>query len=185
MVVAVSGCEASTCFGVAVGIRDVGFDVVDRGSVQKISALDMDDRTILRIQCNACKLHTGESDRVWAERGAGGEDADSCVSSQFWRTHGRGPFFSDCLGKFPDQPEVGVFFQPSHGFRILIFRIEMDLGFKVCQTALPWDSEFACKITFYISNRTHYAPGCLVALHINNLVVIHMSFTPDLLFHIF
>ena len=49
VVVAVSGCEASTCFGVAVGIRDVGFDVVDRRSVQKISALDMDDRTILRI----------------------------------------------------------------------------------------------------------------------------------------
>ena len=47
VVVAVSGCETSTCFGVAVGIRDVGFDVVDRGSVQKISALDMDDRTIL------------------------------------------------------------------------------------------------------------------------------------------
>ena len=174
-----SGCEASTCFGVAVGIRDVGFDVVDRGSVQKISALDMDDRTILRIPCNACKLHTGEPDRIGTKRGAGGKDADSCVSSQFWRTHGWGPFFSDCLGKFPDQPEVGVFFQPSHGFRILIFRVEMDLGFEVCQTALSWDSEFACKITFYISNRTHHAPGCLI------LVFIHMSVTPDLLFHIF
>ena len=51
--------------------------------------------------------------------------------------------------------------------------------------AIEMHTEFACKITFYISNRTHHAPGCLVALHINNLVVIHMSFTPDLLFHIF
>ena len=145
----------------------------------------MNDRAFLRTQSNACQLHAGEPDRIGTKRRAGGKDADSCVSSQFWRAHGWGPFFSDGPGKFPDQPEVGVFFQSSHSLRVLIFRIEMDLGFKVCQTALPWDSEFACKITFYISNRTHHAPGCLVALHINNLVVIHMSFTPDLLFHIF
>ena len=135
--------KACSCIRVAVGIGNVGLDVVDGGAVHQVGSPHDEHRADFRPNLNGFQFHAGQPQRVGPERRPGGEDAHPGVAAQPRRPDGGGPAVPHGTRKLPHQPDVAEIFQPAHSVRAAVFGRENDLAPQaVHQPALPRDAEF-------------------------------------------
>ena len=136
-----------------VAVGNVGLDVKDGGAVHQIGAAHNQYITILPGMAHFQELYAGQSQIVGPERGAGGKYTHAGVAAQPGRADRWGPALPYCLGKLPDDPQVGVFFNAPQGIGIAVFRLENNDGLQCFhQTALPGDAEFAGEIGMHPGN---------------------------------
>ena len=151
--------ESSRCLRVGIGVGNVGLDVENGGAVHQVGAAHMKNGTILPGMLYPQKPDAGQPQIVGPEGRTGGENPHPGVASQPGRPDSGGPALTDRLGKLPDQPQVGKFFNPPQGIGIPVFRLEHHGGAQILhQSALPGDAELGGEIT---ANPGDGLNGCL------------------------
>ena len=139
------GLRCETCRGirVAVGVGDIGFDVVDGGAVHQVGAPHDEDGADVGPVLDGLQPDAGQAQRVGPEGGAGGKDAHPGVAAETGRADGGRPALPHRAGELPHQPDVAEIFQPAHGVGAAVFGGEDDLAPQtVHQPALAGDAEF-------------------------------------------
>ena len=137
------------CGGVRVTIckGQVGFDIKNGRSVQKIRARNDENEFVIPFFC-LYKLHARQPDRVGTEGGAACEHTHARITTKTGRTDGGRPFFPMGSGKIKQQPKVGKAFYPTQGFFLGVFGFEYDFsGERRGSAALAWNAEFFFEIT--------------------------------------
>ena len=115
--------EACGGVRVAVGVGDVGLDVVDGGAVHQVGAPHDEDGADVRPVLDGFQLDAGQSQRIG-------------------RPDGGGPAVPHRAGKLPHQPDVAEIFETAHGVGIAVFGGKNDLAPQaVHQPALARDAE--------------------------------------------
>ena len=96
--------EAPGGVRVAVGVGDVGLDVVDGGAVHQVGTPHDEDGADVRPVLDGFQLDAGQSQRSWAGKGeAGGKYAHPGVAAEAGRPDGGGPAVPHRAGKLPHQ----------------------------------------------------------------------------------
>ena len=146
-VVELSLCrEACGGVRVAVGVGDVGLDVVDGGAVHQVGAPHDEDGADVRPVLDGFQLDAGQSQRIGPEGRAGGKYAHPGVAAEAGRPDGRGPVVPHRAGKLPHQPDVAEILETAHGVGIAVFGGKNDLAPQaVHQPALARDAELGGK----------------------------------------
>ena len=138
------GLRCETCGGirVAVGVGDIGFDVVDGGAVHQVGAPHDEDGADVGSVLDGFQLDAGQSQRIGPEGRAGGKYAHPGVAAEAGRPDGGGPAVPHRAGKLPHQPDVAEILEAAHGVGIAVFGGENDLAPQaVHQPALARDAE--------------------------------------------
>ena len=67
-----------------IGETEIGFDVVDGGTIEEVRSADDEHGPAVGCVLDAQQFDAGEPDRVGSERRACGEDAHAAVASEPW-----------------------------------------------------------------------------------------------------
>ena len=135
-------CEACGGVRVAVGVGNVGLDVVDGGAVHQVGAPHDEDGADVRPVLDGFQLDAGQSQRIGPEGRAGGKYAHPGVAAEAGRPDGGGPAVPHRAGKLPHQPDVAKILEAAHGVGVAVFGGENDLAPQaVHQPALARDAE--------------------------------------------
>ena len=136
------GRKARRGIRVAVGVWDIGLDVVDGGAVHEVGAPHDEDRAHLGPDLDFFQLDAGQAQRIGPERRAGGKHAHPGVAAQAGRADRGRPGIPHGPGELPHQPDVAEIFQPAHGVRVAVLRGKNDLAPQaVHQPALARDAK--------------------------------------------
>ena len=131
----------------AVCIRKIRLDVIDRRAVHQIGARDIQDRAVLRMKVGLDKLHAGKPQRVRPERRTRSEHAHARLAAQLRRQHRRRPARARDLIKLPDEPQMRKIRDAAQTVRIAVRRLEHDRRDKPGrQPRLTRDAELGRKI---------------------------------------
>ena len=134
--------EAPGGVRVAVGVGDVGLDVVDGGAVHQVGAPHDEDGADVRPVLDGFQLDAGQSQRIGPEGRAGGKYAHPGVAAEAGRPDGGGPAVPHRAGKLPHQPDVAEILEAAHGVGIAVFGGKNNLAPQaVHQPALARDAE--------------------------------------------
>ena len=127
---------------VTVGGEQVGFDVVDRGTVHKVGAT-YKERRVFGVKVSLDELHAGEPDGVGTEGRTRGEDAHAPVAAEPRGPHRRRPSLLLYLRETPDQPQMGELLDTAQRLRVPELGLEHDARpQRRHQPALPRNPEF-------------------------------------------
>ena len=110
----------------AVCIRKIRLDVIDRRAVHQIGARDIQDRAVLRMKVGLDKLHAGKPQRVRPERRTRSEHAHARLAAQLRRQHCRRPACARDLIKLPDEPQMRKIRNAAQTVRIAVRQLEHD-----------------------------------------------------------
>ena len=163
-----------------IGIGHVRFDVEDRGAIHQIGTFHNDNRSKPGIHFHPVKLYARKTEAVGAEGGTGGEDAETHITAQTWRTNGETLNFELCarlcrlarprtlsFRELPDEPEIIEILKPANGLCLPVFWYENDASRQLTdKSALPRNTELRLQRRFEIRYRLYLHQGA--KLHIIN-----------------
>ena len=131
----------------AIGKGQVGLDIQNGRSVQKIRARNNQNAPVLFPFFHSQKLNAGQAYGVGTERGAAGEHADPGIAAKAGRTDGCRPAFSMRRGKIENQPKMGKFFDAAQSFGVIESGLENDFRLQIGgSAALAGYAEFLFEI---------------------------------------
>ena len=145
--------------GMAVGIGEIGLDVVDGGLVGQVRAGDIENGTVLCMEVHFYELYAGKTDRVRAERRARREDPHARFTAELrGRDGGRKlPVFNAV--KVPEEPQMTPAVNPAQEIRVPVGWLEDNFGNQVAgQARLARDTEFGREIRVNAGNVVHGRP---------------------------
>ena len=139
--------KAARRLRVAVGIRQIGLDIVNRRSVHQIRAADDEHRPLRGVQPHFLKRHGRQPDGIGAKRRPRGEHTHARVAAQPRRAHRRRPSLPLAGGKAPDQPQMRKALDAAQRVRVLIGLFEHDFRARFRHdAALAGNAEFLRKV---------------------------------------
>ena len=103
-----AGCRRNT---IAVG--DIGFDIENRGLIEKIDAGELEKKPAL-VPDNRLKFYRRQTEMIGSMRTPSRKNTDSFLAAQPGRTDGRFPSLGQCLMKLKMDPDMGKLLQAAH-----------------------------------------------------------------------
>ena len=139
--------KASHRLRTAVGVGNIGLDIIDGTAIHQIGPGDMDHRSLRGVQFHPFQPHAAQPDGIGPERRTGGKDPHAGIAPQTRRAHRGRPVLAHRLGKLPDEPQVGKTLQPPQGVGIAVLRLKDNGGFQLLhQAALPRDTKLGGEV---------------------------------------
>ncbi len=146
--------KASPRLGKRIRIRQIRFDVDDRGAVHQVCARNDDFRTFRRNGFDSFDFHDGKGDGIRSKGRTRRKDAHSPISAKTRRANGRAETASNVFRKNPEQPQVRKAFQSAERIRVSKPFLENDRRSQVFQNAaLPRNTELFGEIRPDMRNR--------------------------------
>ena len=138
--------EALGGVGVAVGVGNIGLDVVDGGAVHEVGSPHDEDGAHVGTNLDFFQLDAGQAQRIGPEGRAGGENAHAGVAAEAGRADRGRPGVPHGPGELPDQPDVAEIFQTADGVRVAVLGGEDNFAPQaVHKAALARDAELGGK----------------------------------------
>ena len=166
--------KTAECIRVTIGVRHVGLDVEDRGSVHQIGSHDTDYRPLVRMQVYARDAHGRETEIIRTEGRAGGPHPYPFISAQNRRTNGRCLPCIPVFREFPYQPYIIETVQTPQRICIAEFGREYNATLSSSQSALARDSELTAERTVIMGYRRDFQfyNYLIQVSHLLNILVV-------------
>ena len=135
------GGKAATGIRQAVGIGNVGFDIDDGGAIEQIHRPQLQPQ-LAPFATDPVQFDHREAERIGAEGGASGKDADPLVAAKARRAHRRVPALRHGLVKDEAEPQMGELLDAAQHIRLIVRGEQLEAGAsRFDQTGLAGDGE--------------------------------------------